>query len=244
MPDYSYITDVDPKAGGAVTQLTNKATGVTINKATGQITTAAAALAAGAEVTFRVTNSAVKATDVPVVAIRIRRHGRQLRGLRVQRRRRVLRHHAHQPFRWQPLPGCRHQLRSYEGFQRMKVKMSALLAAMPAMAEFGKKDMPARAAYRVSKLVRKMNAAGKDFDKARMDAVKRHGEMKKLDSGEDGWKVKPENREAFEKEMEALTAEEVDLEGCAVVPWADVEKLSLPPVILADLAEFIEEPKE
>lgn len=56
-------------SGGTVTQLTSKSTGVTLNKACGQITTHNAALAAGAEVTFTVTNSTVAATDIPVVAI-------------------------------------------------------------------------------------------------------------------------------------------------------------------------------
>lgn len=55
-------------AGGTVTQLTNKATGVTLNKLSGQITTSNAALAAAAEVTFTVTNNTVATTDVPCVA--------------------------------------------------------------------------------------------------------------------------------------------------------------------------------
>lgn len=55
-------------AGGTVTQLTSKATGVTLNKLAGQITTHNAALAAAAEVTFVVTNSTVAAVDVPCVA--------------------------------------------------------------------------------------------------------------------------------------------------------------------------------
>lgn len=57
-------------AGGAVAQLTSKATGVTLNKVAGAVTTFNDALAAGAEVSFVVTNSAVAATDVPVVAIK------------------------------------------------------------------------------------------------------------------------------------------------------------------------------
>lgn len=56
-------------AGGTVTQLTSKATGVTINKLAGKITTSNAALAAAAEVKFTVTNNQVAADDVPVVAI-------------------------------------------------------------------------------------------------------------------------------------------------------------------------------
>jgi hypothetical protein len=50
--------------GGAVTQATSKSTGVTLNKACGQITMNAAALAAGAKVSFVVTNSLVAATDI------------------------------------------------------------------------------------------------------------------------------------------------------------------------------------
>ncbi len=56
-------------AGGAVTQLTNRTTGVTLNKLSGQITTNNASLAAGAEAEFTVTNSEVDATDVVVVNI-------------------------------------------------------------------------------------------------------------------------------------------------------------------------------
>ncbi len=54
---------------GTVTQITTAATGVTLNKASGQITTVTQNIAAAGEVTFVVTNSKVKATDVPVVAI-------------------------------------------------------------------------------------------------------------------------------------------------------------------------------
>lgn len=50
-------------AGGTVTQLTSKATGVTLNKVCGQITTAADALAATTRTSFTLTNSAIAATD-------------------------------------------------------------------------------------------------------------------------------------------------------------------------------------
>lgn len=53
--------------GGTVTQATSKATGVTLNKVCGQITTHNAALAANTTATFTVTNSAVAATDIVTV---------------------------------------------------------------------------------------------------------------------------------------------------------------------------------
>ena len=53
----------------AVTQATSRATGVTLNAPSGQITMNAASLDAAAEATFTVTNSFVKSTSVPVIAL-------------------------------------------------------------------------------------------------------------------------------------------------------------------------------
>jgi hypothetical protein len=57
-------------AGGAITQETSKSTGVTLSKICGAITTHDAELEGGAEVSFTVTNTAVAATDVVVVAVK------------------------------------------------------------------------------------------------------------------------------------------------------------------------------
>jgi len=54
-------------AGGTVTQATNKATAVTLNKPTGQITMNAAALAANTNVSFTFTNSLIAATDTILI---------------------------------------------------------------------------------------------------------------------------------------------------------------------------------
>lgn len=56
-------------AGGAVTQATNRTTGVTLSKISGQITTNNASLAAEAAAVFTVTNTTVAIGDVVVVAI-------------------------------------------------------------------------------------------------------------------------------------------------------------------------------
>lgn len=53
-----------PGAGGTVTQQTSKSTGVTLNKATGQITMNNAALLAATIVSFTLTNSAIEAADL------------------------------------------------------------------------------------------------------------------------------------------------------------------------------------
>ena len=54
-------------AGGGVTQITSKATGVTLNKRCGVITTHNASLAAGAIVSFKVTNSTIGIYDTVLV---------------------------------------------------------------------------------------------------------------------------------------------------------------------------------
>lgn len=54
-------------AGGSVTQTTSKATAVTINKATGLITTSNAALGAGASVTFTVNNTYAVGTSAILI---------------------------------------------------------------------------------------------------------------------------------------------------------------------------------
>jgi hypothetical protein len=56
-------------AGSAVTQLTSKSTGVTMNTVCGQITMNNASLAAGASVSFTFTNSTIAATDTVIVNI-------------------------------------------------------------------------------------------------------------------------------------------------------------------------------
>lgn len=55
--------------GGVVTQATSKSTGVQLDRRCGQITMHNAALAAGAEVSFTLTNSHINAADIVVVNI-------------------------------------------------------------------------------------------------------------------------------------------------------------------------------
>lgn len=57
-------------AGGTVTQATNKSTGVTLNKASGNVVMNNAALNAGVSVAFTLTNSTIAATDTVIVNIK------------------------------------------------------------------------------------------------------------------------------------------------------------------------------
>jgi len=55
-------------SGGTVTQATSKATGVTLNKPSGRITTSNSSLAANTSVSFQLTNSKISATDILLVS--------------------------------------------------------------------------------------------------------------------------------------------------------------------------------
>jgi hypothetical protein len=56
-------------AQGTVTQATDKSTGVTLNKSAGRITMNNAALAAGAAVSFVLTNNIISANDTMIVCV-------------------------------------------------------------------------------------------------------------------------------------------------------------------------------
>ena len=56
-------------AQGSVTQLTDKSTSVTLNKSSGRITMNNAALAAGAAVSFVLTNNLISANDTMIVCV-------------------------------------------------------------------------------------------------------------------------------------------------------------------------------
>jgi hypothetical protein len=58
-----------PGAQGAVTQATDKSTGVTLNKSAGRITMNGAALAGNTAVSFTLTNSLISANDVVILNI-------------------------------------------------------------------------------------------------------------------------------------------------------------------------------
>jgi hypothetical protein len=62
-----YVTGAG--VGGTVTQITNRSTGVTINKLSGQITGDATSLAANAFATFVVTNSLVGLNDTIALSV-------------------------------------------------------------------------------------------------------------------------------------------------------------------------------
>lgn len=124
----------------------------------------------------------------------------------------------------------------------MKVKVREIVDAMAAMAAFAQKELPAKAAYRVAKLVRKMNAEFQHVTEAKNGVIRKYG--KPVDGKAGQYQLDRDHSAEANKELEALLDAEVDLEGCMPVAWADVAGLQLAPAVLADLEVFIEAPPE
>jgi len=129
------------------------------------------------------------------------------------------------------------------------VKMSVIIDAQPAISVFAQRELPAKAAYRISKLVKKLSSEYREFEGARNKAILKYGVkmMKKLPGQEverEVTEVTPENVAAFNAEIQALLDSEVELEGCARIAFSDIEHLALSPAVLSDLDFIIEAPVE
>ena len=125
----------------------------------------------------------------------------------------------------------------------MKVTLNQVLSAMPALSQFAQKEMPAKAAYRISKLVKKLTSESRDLQEQRNRLIEKYGH-KVDEGGQEVTKVKPENIEDFTAEMKELLAVEVELEGVAQIKFADIENLKFSPAVLVDLDFMIEAPAE
>jgi len=127
--------------------------------------------------------------------------------------------------------------------------MSVIIDAQPAISVFAQRELPAKAAYRISKLVKKLSSEYREFEGARNKAILKYGVkmMKKLPGQEverEVTEVTPENVAAFNAEIQALLDSEVELEGCARIAFSDIEHLALSPAVLSDLDFIIEAPVE
>jgi len=123
--------------------------------------------------------------------------------------------------------------------------------------------------YQITKLFGKVQAEMKTYNTAHEAVVKRLGEPIDVDQvlgdaeieagrelsqreedelrkkARDQWKVSTENDEAFEKELDEILDNEVELTGVLKISWKEIQELpksiSIEPAILAPLEPIMEE---
>jgi hypothetical protein len=96
----------------------------------------------------------------------------------------------------------------------MKVTVKQILEGQQSIAKLLDKSLPAATAFRLGRLVSKVDAELKVFDDQRTKLVQEMGE----DIGEGKFKIKDENIDKFNAEMNTLMAIEIDI---------DVQQLSI-----------------
>lgn len=122
----------------------------------------------------------------------------------------------------------------------MNLTIKELLNAKPVFEKLSQKSMPAKTAYRISKILRILNQEFKDFDNTRKSLIQKFGEPK-AENPED-WLVKEENIKIFTEEMNSIIDEEIILEGIVKFKLDDFETLDLTPIEIYMIESWIEDP--
>jgi len=102
----------------------------------------------------------------------------------------------------------------------MKIQIKDLLSANESLKLVVKKELPVKCSYRLMRLANKISSELKVFDANRVELLKKYGEKIK-----GGFKIKPENKENFEKDIEILLNEKLnfDFEPIPLEVFGDIK---------------------
>ena len=87
----------------------------------------------------------------------------------------------------------------------IKLRLKDVVQAYPALEQIGTLELPAKTAYRVGRMIDKIRGDAQQYEKQRVELVKKHGEQKS--NGDWELKKDPESMQAFESELTALLEE-------------------------------------
>ena len=127
----------------------------------------------------------------------------------------------------------------------IKVKIHQLKTAEETIKQLSSKQLPAKVAYQLAKLVVEVEKELIVVEQARVAAVQKYGETltPAEPSTEDQQpliQVKQENLEAFAKEMQELFDSEVELTG-SPISIGDLEKVEITPIQVIALGPLVVE---
>jgi len=126
----------------------------------------------------------------------------------------------------------------------MKILLKDLSAVNQSLLKILQKEIDVKLAYRMRKISGKIVSELKHIETEVSELRKKYGEKEKIDGKETGRiKVPNKNQEAFEKDVNAMLEVEVNL-GAELIPYECLEGMGkISPLDLANIEQFIEEPK-
>tara|TARA_Y100001963_G_scaffold160166_1_gene268533 strand:+ start:3964 stop:4380 length:417 start_codon:yes stop_codon:yes gene_type:complete len=92
----------------------------------------------------------------------------------------------------------------------MKVKLGQIYAANPILGKLVEQQLPIRVAYRLTRLITKLNDEYDALDTSRIKLLEEYGTP--VDGVEGQFQFTPENQVSFQEEFNNLLSEDVDLD--------------------------------
>ena len=126
------------------------------------------------------------------------------------------------------------------------MKLEEVIKLYPALLQASNLSLPAKVAYRFSKILRKLEPEVKDFQKAQEALFDKLGVTKSFEGEEDKKVIKAENIPQFNQESKAILEEEVSISGIAKIKISDLlaSDTDMEAAMLFLLEPFLEEDEE
>jgi hypothetical protein len=118
----------------------------------------------------------------------------------------------------------------------MKIKLEEIINAAKVLEKIDRTNFDIKLSYKLNKILTKLINESRDFNKARDEAIVKNGAE---DEKTHQFRVTPENIEKFQKEIEALLAEEIELDVWQISLSSLDGKIQLSPAELRMLGKFL-----
>ena len=118
---------------------------------------------------------------------------------------------------------------------KMEFELKELVGGKDSFMKLLNADLPIKVSYRLSKTIKKIEEELKHFDTQRIELLKKYGEPI-----ENGTKYQVKDLEGFNKDMNELLAEKVEI-NVTTIDLKDIEKASLSAIDLSNLSKLIKE---
>lgn len=125
----------------------------------------------------------------------------------------------------------------------IKLKISDLLNSTEVLQKLASKELKAKLAWQVSRMLKAAEKEMQDFNETRMNLIKKYGEKDskgELITDDNGnCKILPTSTEAFSSELNELIGSEVEI-NANKIKIEDIESIDFTPAEMAQLEAFVD----